>query len=95
MHEYYQLVFTRIPKSTLKNDVIKLYKETNECLIVIFDSCNWKFVLPCDTWTAITNESYLCIKCHWIGLMMIDFCKKELFILDYLNIHIQVLVLLE
>jgi hypothetical protein len=32
----------------------------------MFDSSNWKFALTCDTWTASTNESYLCITCHWV-----------------------------
>jgi hypothetical protein len=64
MHGYYQPAFKKIPRSTLKSDVIKLYKKTKECFIAIFDSCNWKFALICDSCTAITNKSYLCITCH-------------------------------
>jgi hypothetical protein len=66
MHTYCQPAFKKIPRSTVKSDIIKLYKEMKECFIVIFDSCNWKFAFICDTWTALTNESYLCITCHWI-----------------------------
>ena len=43
-----------------------MYKQTKDCLITAFDSSNWKFALTCDTWTALTNESYLCITCHWV-----------------------------
>jgi hypothetical protein len=61
---YYQLTFRRISRSTLKSDIIKIYKEMKESLIALFDSSDWKFALTCDTWTATTNESYLCITCH-------------------------------
>jgi hypothetical protein len=66
MHGYCQPAFKRIPRSTLKSDVIMIYKEMKECLIAMFDSSNWKFALTCDTWTACTNKSYLCIICHLI-----------------------------
>jgi hypothetical protein len=63
---YCQSAFRRIPRSTLKSDIIKIYKKTKESLIALFDSFDWKFVLTCDTWIADTNESYLCITCHWV-----------------------------
>jgi hypothetical protein len=90
---YYQLAFRMIPRSIQKNDIIKLYKKTKESLIALFDSNDWKFALTCDTWTATTNESYLCITCHWVDNDWL--LQKRTIYFKLFEFHIQEIILLE
>ncbi|KAL6537797.1 hypothetical protein OROMI_025440 [Orobanche minor] len=56
----------RIPRSTLYNDGMRLFKEDCDTLKAVFDSLSCKFSFTSDLWTGRCNLSYMCVTAHWV-----------------------------
>ncbi|KAL6566487.1 hypothetical protein OROGR_002102 [Orobanche gracilis] len=56
----------KIPRSTLYNVGMRLFKEDCDTLKAVFDSLSCKFSFTSDLWTGRCNLSYMCVTAHWV-----------------------------
>ena len=59
--------FKRIPKTTSRNDIIKIYKNKKEIVVEELTNYNCVLSMTYDIWTSCKDDSYACVTSHYIG----------------------------
>ena len=61
-----QPAYSRVPRNTLKREIIKQYANARLKIIKFFENFDGRVSITSDGWTSITGDSYLCVTVHWI-----------------------------
>ncbi|KAL3528177.1 hypothetical protein ACH5RR_012833 [Cinchona calisaya] len=68
MHQAINPQSKKVPRSTLRSDIKRMYKEKKNELMDTIASTNCKVAFTVDSCKSITNENYFCITAHWIDV---------------------------